>query len=278
MPGDETFVALDVGIVNQEELDRDFALASWTILRWMQSARMRMPWVGTGYAKLSQEAPAANRRLVAMKQWLRARPGALGSVGGKRVSVECSLGPVGKSSVPFRYRLMCDGEEIATGETLMVCVAGTPGAFKSSPVPDRIRAMSAGAAKDASPWALDRVPKEAPAGAFEYNFLVRYSDEDVLKHTNQSQTARFVYDARMHLAMSDHPLAPLAKKPFKELELQYSKESRAGDALSVRLSRCNGGGLSVHIYRGAELLNRGHVDEGADYDASYAPPDTVAKL
>eukprot|EP01062_Namystynia_karyoxenos_P072304 TRINITY_DN6835_c0_g1_i1.p1 TRINITY_DN6835_c0_g1~~TRINITY_DN6835_c0_g1_i1.p1 ORF type:complete len:313 (+),score=86.17 TRINITY_DN6835_c0_g1_i1:95-940(+) len=269
----EAYTSFRVGVINQEDLDRDFSLAFSSVFKWMQSARMRMPWVGVGYRALSAEEPPLARRLVVKQQVLRTHPGALAEAGGKDIVVECRLGAVGKSSVPFTYRLLADGQEIGTGEVVMICVAGQPGALKPSPVPQRVRDLSAASVAAAPPRPAPRlpdVPKQPPitgasadslrgAGAFAYHMTVRYSDEDVNKHANHSASARFVYDAKAALAAARHPYSEIAQRPAQIMLLEYVRESRAGDQLVVHLGHCPGGGLYVHITRDQDLLVRGWV-------------------
>eukprot|EP00756_Hemistasia_phaeocysticola_P067290 Hpha_TRINITY_DN9851_c0_g1::TRINITY_DN9851_c0_g1_i2::g.81335::m.81335 len=155
---------------------------------------------------------------------------------------------------------LADGAEIAHGEVIMVCVAGKPGSFKSSPAPERVRALSkARGARPRGAFGLARVPRQPDPGAFVHTIAVRYSDEDVNRHANHSATARYVYDARMTLAQTNHPLSELARLPTAGIELEYLREQRAGDELKVLLGACPGGGISVHVLRGSELTGRGLV-------------------
>lgn len=269
--------------VNQEDLSRNFSLPAGTIFKWFQSARMRLPWVGAGYSKLSAEEPPANRRLLVKLQAFRMEPGALDSAAEQVVSSVVSVGAVGGTSIEFRYQVLYGDRVVGDGVVLMVCVEGEPGKMKPAPVPARIKALAAsdgnraGLTDKAFAIAeLKRVPRSPPARgdmSFAYDLIVRYSDEDVNKHANHSAYARFCEDALETLRAScDHPLCRLldlaggyGQKRLAGVLLEYAAEGRVGDALQVCLSRSSDAPsvteaiVDVHILRDTQLLVRGQL-------------------
>jgi hypothetical protein len=91
--------------LNQQDLDRNFALATTHIVKWMQAARMDMPWLGAGYKNLNQLEPPLERRLLVGSQMVRcASPGILTQAVGNEVVTQCEVGSIGNTSMEFRYR------------------------------------------------------------------------------------------------------------------------------------------------------------------------------
>eukprot|EP00755_Sulcionema_specki_P028301 Sspe_Gene.89591::Locus_61340_Transcript_2_2_Confidence_0.667_Length_1880::g.89591::m.89591 len=91
--------------INQDELDRDGRISFSTFFKWMQSARMALPWLGCKYVNLASADPAiVDRRLFAVSQFLSLTADV--QYAGATVAVECRIGKVGKSSIQFVYRLL----------------------------------------------------------------------------------------------------------------------------------------------------------------------------
>jgi hypothetical protein len=153
-------------------------------------ARMDMPWLGAGYKNLNQLNPPMERRLLVGSQMVRcARPGILTEAVENEVLTLCEVGSIGNTSIEFRYRILFGGRQVASGCALMICVGGTPGNLRPSPVPDDIRrlaAESAGEDKAFMQATLKQCPADAPKDAYTIPMMIRHSDEDLNKHANHS--------------------------------------------------------------------------------------------
>ena len=116
------------------------------------------------------------------------RPGILAEAVDEEVTTLCEVGSIGNTSIEFRYRILFGEREVATGCSLMICVGGTPGNLKPSPVPDDIRGLAAeggGEDKTFMQAALKECPAEAPDDAYTLPLMIRHSDEDLNKHANR---------------------------------------------------------------------------------------------
>ena len=204
------------------DLDRNFSLATTHIVKWMQAARMDMPWLGPGYRSLNQLEPAMERRPLVGSQMVKTlRPGILAEAVDEEVTTLCEVGSIGNTSIEFRYRILFGEREVATGCSLMICVGGTPGNLKPSPVPDDIRGLAAdggGEDKTFMQAALKQCPAEAPDDAYTLPLMIRHSDEDLNKHANHSAYARFFEDAKEAL-MAD-ATAPAALRNVAQRHLE----------------------------------------------------------
>ena len=149
-----------------------------------------MPWLGAGYKNLNQLEPPMERRLLVGSQMVRcARPGIMTEAVENEVNTLCEVGSIGNSSIEFRYRILFGDRQVASGCALMICVGGTPGNLKPSPVPDDIRGLAAeggGEDKAFMQAALKQCPPEAPKDAYTIPLMIRHSDEDLNKHANHS--------------------------------------------------------------------------------------------
>lgn len=149
-----------------------------------------MPWLGAGYKNLNQLDPPLQRRLLVGSQMVRCvYPGILTEAVGNEVVTLCEVGSIGNTSIEFRYRIQFGDRQVATGCTLMICVQGTPGNLKPSPIPDDIRRMAAedgGEDKAFMQAVLNDCPREAPDDAYTMPLMIRHSDEDLNKHANHS--------------------------------------------------------------------------------------------
>ena len=202
---------------------------------------MSLPWVGPGYALLSEEEPKMTRRLVVRAQMVRFDPGALDEAATHDVITHCDLGVIGKSSIEFKYRINYDSKQVGTGVVNMVNVGGQPGALKSSPVPDRVRGLAAveeSEDRKLMMQVLNDMPKDGPADSYVYKTIIRYTDEDINKHANHASYARFFDDAKWALALVDtqHALSAVAQLPVVGVVVEYAKEARANDEIEVVLS------------------------------------------
>lgn len=200
-------------------------------------------------------------------------PGALAKAPDADVSILVSLGSVGRTTVEFRYRISFNGELVGTGCVLMVCVSGTPGNFKPSPIPERVRRLAPTDTYGDRAFmqrGLQEVPKETPppsSGSFTYSMVVRHSDEDTNKHANHAAYARFFEDAREVAAVSDHLVGEIARSgDLNDMMIEYVSEVRAMDHCDVVLSPSKGaegsGAIDVHVYRTNNkkgLLARGRM-------------------
>ena len=149
-----------------------------------------MPWLGAGYKNLNQLKPPTERRLLVGSQMVRCvRPGILTEAVGNKVVTLCEVGSIGNTSIEFRYRILFGDQQVASGCALMICVAGTPGDLKPSPIPDDIRRLAGeggGGDKEFMQAALKQCPAEAPEDSFTIPLMIRHSDEDLNKHANHS--------------------------------------------------------------------------------------------
>eukprot|EP00929_Paragymnodinium_shiwhaense_P010408 TRINITY_DN115034_c0_g1_i1.p1 TRINITY_DN115034_c0_g1~~TRINITY_DN115034_c0_g1_i1.p1 ORF type:complete len:306 (+),score=35.88 TRINITY_DN115034_c0_g1_i1:61-978(+) len=246
-----------VQALNQQDLDRNFALATWQVLKWMQAARMELPWMQPGYRALGLLEPKMPRRMLVGSQMIRlAEPGALSQAVNHTVSTCCELGAVGRTSVEFRYKIFFGQRLVATATTTMIVASGTPGSLKPSPVPDSVRALAApdeGADRKLLVDALAALPKEAPADAYSHPILVRYSDEDVNKHANHSALARYFEDAKeavLEDECAQARLRSLAERPLEAIQIAYLAEIRASDELSVQVAaEGHAARLQLWVYR-----------------------------
>lgn len=253
---------------------------------------MRLPWVGVGYGVFSSEPPPTTRRLVVRAQGLRFRNDTRLPPPSADVEVEVTVGQVGKTSIEMLYTVRYDGVVVADAVATMVCVSGAAGAFKPSQVPERVRKLAASAATPspaasaAGPTAAEGASTQGGAvtmdqaytrrvlatvkgippkdcNAFTYPFTVRFSDEDVNRHTNHAGYARFCCDAVEELRASTHPLAAHLGQAspwfVQSIVLEYVAETKARDALTAHLWKGEGamGELLVVISRGDTVCTKG---------------------
>eukprot|EP00928_Gymnodinium_smaydae_P032597 TRINITY_DN23563_c0_g2_i1.p1 TRINITY_DN23563_c0_g2~~TRINITY_DN23563_c0_g2_i1.p1 ORF type:complete len:317 (+),score=64.57 TRINITY_DN23563_c0_g2_i1:59-1009(+) len=238
-----------VQALNQQDLDRNFCLAASSLFRWMQAARMDLPWMQAGYRAFCEVEPRTTRRLLVASQLLRlSRPGALAEAADKEVVTEVEVGDIGRTSLEFRYRVLLGGAQVASGCTVMITMASVPGRFATAPVPEDVRALASkeqGADHKFLRDTLAAVPAQAPEAtstAVEFHtteVLVRYSDEDVNAHANHSAQARFFEDAKETIA--NDPAAPaalraVASQHLEAIAVAYTAEVHAGDRLEVRVA------------------------------------------
>jgi len=279
-----------VQTLNQQDLDRNFCLATTNILKWMQAARMDFPWMQAGYTGLSKVEPPAPRRMLMASQMVRLeRPGILSEAVGHEVLVQCEVGTIGKSSVEFRYQIFFDERLAGTAVCTMIVVSGTPGNFKPSPVPDPLRRLAAtevSADQTALTQSLATISKQPVEGAYVYGFTIRYSDEDVNKHANHSATARFFDDAKETVAYdesADPALRAAARQQLQAIMVTYGAETRAGDQCEVRVTLAEPGVLDLWVFRVAPnswggqagVVSRGRLVCG---DAEQQQPTKKARL
>jgi acyl-CoA thioesterase FadM len=211
--------------------------------------------------------------------------------------VAVRVGQVGKTSIEMLYTVAYDGEVVADAVATMVCVAGATGSFKPSAVPERVRrAASTIVAEPRSAAVLDSyggaeavtmdqaytrrvlasvtgVPRPS-AETFVHEMVVRFSDEDVNKHTNHAGYARFCSDAVDVLRGSDHPLVSAlggAAFPWflRSLVLEYVAETKAQDTLTIYLTAGanSPGEVAVAIARGDTLCTKGVLELTTSPDA-----------
>lgn len=263
-----------VQALNQQDLDRNFSLATTHLFKWMQAARMDMPWMQPGYRGLSLVEPPAPRRMLVASQIVRlVQPGVLSEAAGAEVVISCEVGTVGRTSLEWRYRISFGDRLVATGLTTMIVTSGVPGSFKPSPVPEDLRKLAApGESKDRAMLtrSLAALPKDPPAGAYTYAFTVRFSDEDVNKHANHSALARHFEDAReVLLADEESPpaLRAIARQQLADILITYDAESHARDRCEVRVASSAPDILDMWVVRleaarpgaGAGLIGRGRL-------------------
>ena len=91
MMADETTITFTIPSINQEDLDRNFSIPMASLFKYFQSARMRLPWVGAGYASLSSETPQETRRLVVKTQMVKCDASLRETVANKDVNVVVNL-------------------------------------------------------------------------------------------------------------------------------------------------------------------------------------------
>jgi len=251
--------------LNQQDLDRNFSLATTHLFKWMQAARMDMPWMQPGYRAFGWLEPRMPRRLIVASQMIRlARPGILSEAVDNEVLTQCEVGAVGKTSIEFRYRILFADRLVGTGCATMICVGGTPGNLKPSPIPKAVIALAAPEEGDDRKFLMDSLaalPKEAPAGAYMTPVVVRYSDEDVNKHANHSAQARFFEDAKEVIAADENAspgLRAVAEQQLHVILISYVSEVRAMDVCEVRIALSRTvGTLDVWVYRTGDNRSSG---------------------
>mmetsp|Transcript_51637 Transcript_51637/g.109720 ORF Transcript_51637/g.109720 Transcript_51637/m.109720 type:complete len:303 (-) Transcript_51637:147-1055(-) len=265
-----------VPVLNQQDLDRNFALPTTHLFKWMQAARMDLPWMQRGYRGLGLVEPVMpSRRLLVASQMVRTlHPDVLTDACDHEVTTKVEIGDVGKTSIEFRYKIFYDTTMVATGTTTMVVAAGEPGKLKPSPVPEAIKNLASsepGADKIFLMESLNSQPKEAPKDAYVVPLVIRWSDEDVNKHANHSAIPRYFEDAKESIIAD--PTAPAALREAAVQKLcavlvNYASEARAQDKCEVRLSLGEKPGvLNVWVVRLAEnkwggkpgLIGRGQM-------------------
>jgi len=259
--------------LNQQDLDRNFSLATTHIFKWMQAARMDLPWMGPGYRYLGWLEPQMPRRLLVGSQMIRTvRPGILSTAIDNEVRVSCEIGAIGKTSIEFRYQVFFGQSLAATGCTTMIVVGGTPGNLKPTPVPEAIRGLASAEGDEDRKFllaSLDALPKAPSSGAYSLPVVVRYSDEDINKHANHSAMARFFEDAKETILAdesADPVLRLLAGMELSAVMISYAAEARALDSCEVKVSSSEGA-LDMWVLRTSEnrwggkpgLIARGRV-------------------
>lgn len=260
--------------LNQQDLDRNFALATTHLFKWMQAARMDLPWLQPGYRALGWLEPQMPRRLLLASQIFRGiKPGVLAEAADNSVSTRCEIGTIGKTSIEFRYKIFFGDRLIGHGNVTMIVVAGTPGNLKPSPVPEAVRGLGAVEPDETKHFMSDHLaalPKEPPADAYMTSVVVRYSDEDLNKHANHSAAARFFEDSKEMLAADESAnpdLRAIAQQQLQSILISYSAETRANDQLTVSVATSAANTLDVWIHRknsnsfGGKpgLVNRGRM-------------------
>jgi len=244
--------------LNQQDLDRNFCLATANLFKWMQAARMELPWMQAGYRAFGLLAPAMTRRLLVGSQVITlVKAGALSEAVDREVTTFVEVGDVGQKAIEFRYRIFFDSELVATASTVMIVVAGTPGHFKSSAaVPEDVRALgSKEKGKDhmLMKETFKSLAKEAPSDAYAAEVVVRYSDEDVNKHANHAAQARFLEDVKeliSHDEVASASLRAISQQHLEAIMISYTPfEVSAMDHLTVKVSSSIAGALDVWVYR-----------------------------
>lgn len=245
-----------VQALGQQDLDRNYALATTHLFKWMQAGRMAMPWLQPGYRALSWLDPPLPRRLVTASQIVRLiKPGVLADAVDNEVVTRCEIGTVGKTSIEFRYKFFFGERLIGYGNVTMICVSGTPGNFKPSPVPDVVRGLGSPEPDETRKLMADSLaalPKAPPEDAYITTVVVRYSDEDLNKHANHSTMARFFEDAKETIAADENAKPSVRMTAEQQLEaiiISYHAEIRATDELKVSVAASTPGALDVWVHR-----------------------------
>jgi len=256
-----------VQALNQQDLDRNFCLATTHLFKWMQAARMELPWMQAGYRAFCEVEPRMTRRLLVGSQVIRlVRPGALQEAVDNTVTTRVEIGDVGRTTIEFRYEMFFGDHHVASGSTVMIVTAGTPGNFKPSPLPDDVRALGSsieGVTNKFMKDALAALPKDAPGDAYKTAVVVRYSDEDVNQHANHSAQARYFEDAKETIRYDEGAPAALravAERQLEAIAISYTAEVSARDELEVRVSAGAAGTLDVWVNRtnpNPKLVSRG---------------------
>eukprot|EP00933_Yihiella_yeosuensis_P045905 TRINITY_DN4132_c0_g1_i1.p1 TRINITY_DN4132_c0_g1~~TRINITY_DN4132_c0_g1_i1.p1 ORF type:complete len:333 (+),score=62.57 TRINITY_DN4132_c0_g1_i1:67-999(+) len=243
-----------VPALNQQDLDRNMCLSTSNLLKWMQAARMELPWMQPGYRNLCEVKPEMTRRMLVASQGISlVKPGVLGEAAMKEVATCVEIGEIGKTSIEFLYTIFFDNECVAFASTVMIVTAGTPGNLKPSPVPDDVRALGRKSSTEEprsssdeilrgreQRLSLNNVPKEVPSGSYRTTASVRFSDEDVNGHANHSTQARFFEDAKETLANDETAPAEfraLARQHLDAIAITYLLEAHALDNLEISLAK-----------------------------------------
>eukprot|EP00931_Biecheleriopsis_adriatica_P061964 TRINITY_DN37299_c0_g1_i1.p1 TRINITY_DN37299_c0_g1~~TRINITY_DN37299_c0_g1_i1.p1 ORF type:complete len:311 (-),score=71.65 TRINITY_DN37299_c0_g1_i1:17-949(-) len=246
----------EAAALNQQDLDRNFCLPTSQLFKWMQAARMDMPWMQSGYRALALLEPKMVRRLLVASQVVRLiRPGVLSEAASQNVTTRCEVGEVGRTSIEFRYTIFFGEQLVANAATIMIVTAGSPGNFKPSPVPDAVRRLASranGEARQFMAEALSDVPREPPHDSWRMPLEVRFSDEDVNRHANHSAMARYFEDAREAL-LADESTVSLALRSVAEQQLEavmvaYLAEARAQDVCEVHVARASGAASALNLW------------------------------
>lgn len=242
--------------LNQQDVDRNFCLSTANLFKWMQAARMELPWVQSGYRAYCQVEPPSTRRFLVGSQMIKlAKPGMLANAVDNTVTIKLEIGDVGRTSVEFRYAMLFGRHQVATGTTIMISAVGEPGGLKPGPVPDDVRTLASPSRSDDGKFmreALGQLPRTASADAYSHSVVVRYSDEDINQHANHSACARFFEDAK-EAAAQDESVPPAlreaARQPLFSIAVSYMAETRALDELEVKVALCSHGELGLWINR-----------------------------
>ena len=261
---DETTITFTIPSINQEDLDRNFSIPMASLFKYFQSARMRLPWVGAGYASLSSETPQETRRLVVKTQMVKCDATLRETVANKDVNVVVNLGSIGRTTCEFRYTIKFNDEIVGNGVVLMVCVTGEPGSLTPSPMPERVRSLAPKDDATEKKFMLDKskivsnmeIPKASDC-LFVHKLFVRYSDEDVNQHANHSAYARYTQDAITNARAND----VIFSDQIQTMILEYNAEARANDICEVRLVKLEEeGDIAVFIIR-LENATKGNDEE-----------------
>jgi len=258
-----------VQTLNQQDLDRNFALATTNIFKWMQAARMELPWMQAGYRNFCEVEPKMTRRLLVGSQMIRLiRPGVLAEAVDNEVTTRVEVGDIGRTTLEFRYNVFFGEKQVASGCTVMIATAGTPGNFKPAPVPDDVKALASKNESSDGKFLKDSLaamPKEPPADAYSTEVVVRYSDEDVNKHANHSAQARFFEDAK-EIVLNDPSANPalrgIAEQQLEAILISYAAEVSALDRLVVKLAVAADNVVDVWVTRTEPkpgLVSRGRM-------------------
>lgn len=100
-----TFTQPDLG---QEDMNRDFSVSYASIVKYMQAARMRLPWIGHGYRAFETHEPPMQRRLLMRSQFVHIpNPSTLhgSTMTSADFTASCFLAKVGNTSLELCYEL-----------------------------------------------------------------------------------------------------------------------------------------------------------------------------
>mmetsp|Transcript_67377 Transcript_67377/g.196985 ORF Transcript_67377/g.196985 Transcript_67377/m.196985 type:complete len:303 (+) Transcript_67377:87-995(+) len=268
-----------VQALNQQDLDRNFSLSTASLFKWMQAARMELPWMQAGYRMFCEVEPKMTRRLLVGSQMIRLdRPGVLAEAADHEVSTKVEVGEAGRTTIEWRYKIELGGRQAATASCVMIATAGTAGNFKPHPLPEDVKVLASPEASENAKFmkeTLAAVPKQAPADAYVLPITVRYSDEDVNKHANHSAQARFFEDAKECLTYDEAAgpaLRAVAEQQLEAIVISYAAEVHALDRLEVKVAlSSDGAALDVWVQRvqpSATLVARGRMVCGGGKMAS----------
>jgi acyl-CoA thioester hydrolase len=203
------------------EIDRHGVVSAAGFLRYFEHARWEA--LGDPDLEMGRFFQDGNRLVVRAQKLEILEPARFGET----LDLAVWIARVGRTSLDFGQEALRAGTTVARSS--MVAVYLSPGGNPQA-VPESVRAL----VMERPLPQVDLLSVRRPPDAFALPLSVRPSDLDLLQHVNQAQYADYLDDARF-LAAEAGVYGPRksARYPIRRLAIDYRREARVGDALSV---------------------------------------------
>jgi YbgC/YbaW family acyl-CoA thioester hydrolase len=166
---------------------------------------------------------------------------------GEAVEVTTWLARVGRTSLDFGHLIAReDGVRVAVARCTIVQL----GPDGPAPLDPELASLTVDL-----PLPAHEALRNPPEGdLYELPFIVRPTDTDSFSHVNQARYVDFAEDARILADRADHPAGVAGR--LRRISVEYVREARAGDSVTIRLGVDAERGRSLELVRGDEVLTR----------------------